>query len=142
MRYLITIVAISAFALMAGSAQAWDDQFGPVNDTALPDSSSTTLLGTGFASVNWQIDFQTPILDPGGRTIVLVKIDNTNVQGDSSPDEEWIDSDDYGNNVTSSKSGSDSIIGTPLRGRLECHATECDQGHFKNMYLGYDRIEP
>ncbi len=145
MRYLITIVAISAFALTAGTAQAdcpssYDDRFGPVNDTALPAQSGFTVPSGVYTNVKWQIDFVRTLKSNATMTRVLIKIDDTNVQGNCPG--ECIDSEDYSAGVYF-KCGSDTITSSTLRGRMELAASPLDAtGHFTGMYLGYQRFNP
>ena len=149
MRYLITTLAISAFALMAGTAQAAcpdsdTDGFTPVNDTALltsPASSSVTISDIGDCNtVDWMIKFDRTGKDNETHTRVLIKIDGTNVQGDSTPGEEWVDSEDYPlDSKGQSKEGSDSIWGTSLQSHLELSSNPRRKatGHFNNMEVEY-----
>ncbi len=143
MRYLITILAISAFALMAGSAQAYDDRFGPKDDDELPAQSGFTVPAGVYTNVSWQIDFVRTDKSNATKTRVLIKIDDTNVQGDSSPVEEWIDSEDYSEGA-GSHNGSDTITGSTLRGKMELSSDKNldETGHFEDMYLGYTRFNP
>ena len=94
MRYLITILTVSAFALMLGFAQsayAHSGPFGPFDDVELPKSSDFIDPG-GHTNVEFTWDLYRTDESILTQTVVCVYIDDTSMDVNNPAE---IDSDDY-----------------------------------------------
>ncbi len=130
MRFLVSIMVVSALALLPAMAQAActnpnPQVLGTYDDSDLPQESDTYAVTFCISSFSWVWEFDRTSKDEG-RTRVWVTVDGSDVNT-------YIDSDDFNEGLDQQTSGSGAISKSPNQIKMKLDATHNDTGHFNNM---------